>query len=296
MSSIVTLFHTLFTYPIFNALLLLYAWLGDFSLALVVLTVSISVLLLPLTLRQIRQGRITRRLQPEIQALRRRYASDRLAQTRALQELYKANGIRTSSTFLLLLIQAPIYSGLYFALNMILQAPLVADINRYLYPFVVHATSLPNLHLTWFTVLNATWHISLGAPDPTAILPLLTGLLTLLQTWLTQPLAAVEARDTMQHVSQNMQWLLLLLPAAMTVLIAWHFAAGLALYRVVSLLMNIGQQYIVSVWGGVPLKPAMAQEANSPVQQSALKTRSLAQQRKRRNRRHSNPNSSRRRK
>lgn len=42
MEFLATLFHTLFTYPILNALMLLYYWLGDFSLALVALTLSLS--------------------------------------------------------------------------------------------------------------------------------------------------------------------------------------------------------------------------------------------------------------
>ncbi|GLV55352.1 hypothetical protein KDH_21990 [Dictyobacter sp. S3.2.2.5] len=285
MSIIATLFNTLFTYPILNALLQLYSWLGDFSVALVALTVGISLLLLPFTLRQLRQARMMRQIQPQIQALRKQHASDHQAQAQALQELYKAHGIRTRSTFLLLLIQAPIYSGLYFALNMILQASSVSTLNDYLYPFVTHLATMPNLHLTWFTILNATWHISLGAPDPTAILPILTGVLTLIQTWVAQPLASVEAREGMQHINQNMQWLFFVIPAIITVVIAWRFAAGLALYRIVSLLMNIGQQYIVSHWGGNKVTPALAQ-ATGFIQQAEQRTQSQAPKPRRRNRRH----------
>lgn len=285
MSSIITLFHMFFTYPILNALLLLYSWLGDFSLALVMLTVGISLLLLPMTLQQLRQARITKQLQPQIQALKKQHASNHQAQAQALQELYKTHGIRTGSTFLLLLLQAPIYSGLYFALNMILQASSVSNLNGYLYPFVTQLTVLPNLHLTWFTILNAGWQISLGKTDPTALLPILTGVLTLIQTWLAQPLSSVEAREGMQHVSQNMQWLFFVIPAVITVVIAWRFAAGLALYRVVSLLMNIGQQYIVSHWGGNKVTPALAQVAG-PIQWTEQKAQSQAPRPRRRNRRH----------
>ncbi|GAC1566409.1 MAG: hypothetical protein NVS3B14_08430 [Ktedonobacteraceae bacterium] len=47
-------FNILFTFPIFNGLMLLYHVLGDFGLAIIVLTVLIRLILFPLTLRQLK--------------------------------------------------------------------------------------------------------------------------------------------------------------------------------------------------------------------------------------------------
>src|SRR5437763_14559517 len=166
MSFFAALFNTVFTYPIFNGLMMLYFLLGDFGLAIVVLTCVISLLLLPLTLRQLRHAKAMRALQPQITAIRQQYATDQYAQTQAIQALYQEHGIRPSSSFLSLLIQAPIYSGLYFALNTVLYAPSVDAINRIMYPFLFHFATLPNINLMWFTILNTSWHISLGIADP----------------------------------------------------------------------------------------------------------------------------------
>jgi YidC/Oxa1 family membrane protein insertase len=230
--------------------MVLYFLLGDFGLSIVVLTSVISLLLLPLTLRQFRAVKVMRKLQPQVTAIRQQYATDRLAQAQAMQALHREHGIHPSSSFLTLLIQAPIYSGLYFALNTVLHASSVDVINRVMYPFLFHFTALPNIDLMWFTVLKASWHISLGIPDPTHLLPLLTGALTLSQMRMAQPTSLAETRDALMHLSQGMQFLLLFNPVGITIVIAWQFAAGLALYRFVSLALSMMVQYFTTGWDG----------------------------------------------
>jgi YidC/Oxa1 family membrane protein insertase len=256
-SFFVALFNTAFTYPIFNALMGLYFLLGDFGLAIVVLTCVISLLLLPLTLRQLRLAKAMRGLEPQITAIRQQYATDRQAQTQALHALYQEHGIHPGSSFLPLLIQAPVYSGLYFALNTVLHASTVNTINHIMYPFLFHFATLPNINLTWFMLLNASWHISLGMPDPTHLLPLLTGIITFAQMRMAQPISLTEARDTLTLISQNIQFLLLLIPVGITIVLMWQFAAGLALYRFVSLVLSMLQQYFTTGWGSLWTLPAV---------------------------------------
>jgi YidC/Oxa1 family membrane protein insertase len=155
-----------------------------------------------------------------------------------------------------MLIQVPIYSGLYLALNMVLNASSVDTINNVMYPFLVHFISRPNANLLWFTIINASWHISLGLPDPSHLLPLLVGLVTFMQMRMAQPIPSlIETKDTLTHISQNTQFLLLLIPVAITIIIAWQFAAGLALYRFVSLMLGILQQYLTTGWGSLWVVP-----------------------------------------
>ncbi len=265
MNFLIALFNIVFTYPIFNALMLLYFLLGDFGLAIVVLTCVISLLLLPLTLRQLRHAKAMRALQPQITAIRQQYAMDRYGQTQAIQALYQKHGIHPSSSFLSLLIQAPIYSGLYFALNTVLYAPSVEAINRIIYPFLFHFSTLPNINLMWLTILNASWHISLGIPDPTHLLPLLTGLVTFAQMRMAQPISLTETRDALTHLSQNMQFLLLLIPVGITIVIAWQLAAGLALYRFVSLILTMLQQYFTTGWGSLWVSPVVRYANSAPL-------------------------------
>lgn len=272
MNFFVNFFNTVFTYPIFNGLMMLYFLLGDFGLAIVVLTCIISLFLLPLTLRQLRFAKAARALQPQIAALRQQYATDRRAQNHAIQVLYQQHSIHPSSSFLSLLIQAPIYSGLYFALTTVLHASSVDIINRIMYPFFFHFTTLPNINLMWFTILNASWHISLGIPDPTHLLPLLTGLVTFVQMRLTQPISPTETKEALAQLSQSMQWLLLIIPVGITIVIAWQFAAGLALYRFVSLTFTMIEQYFIMGWGSLWTRPVVGNTngTSSPAHQQLI--------------------------
>ena len=100
MSLISNFFNVVITYPIFNVLMLLYHLFGDFGLSIIVLTIAITALLLPLTLRQLQSMKATLALQPELAEIRRRHAQDLKAQHEATQELYKQHGISPASSFL----------------------------------------------------------------------------------------------------------------------------------------------------------------------------------------------------
>ena len=258
MSFFTDLFNSVFTYPIFNALMTLYHGVGDFGLAIILLTCIISVLLLPLTLRQLRQAKATRALQPRLAEIRRQHLNDRAAQTLATQALYKEYGIHPASPFLSLLVQVPMYSGLFFALSTVLHARSVTAINAIMYPFLYHFNSLPNINLMWFTILNSAWHFSLGYPDPTHLLPLLTGFFTFVQMRMAQPVALTQTRDTAIQLSQGVQLLMLLVPVGITIFFAWQFAAGLALYRLISLSFTVVQQYVMTGWGSLWVSPVVA--------------------------------------
>src|SRR5207302_5866232 len=82
-------FNLIFTYPIFNALMLLYRLIGDFGLSIIVLTLVVKLLLFPLTLQQLRSMKATQALQPQMAEIRKKYAGDQRAQAEALQSLYK---------------------------------------------------------------------------------------------------------------------------------------------------------------------------------------------------------------
>src|SRR5438552_2774588 len=233
MSLISNFFNFIITYPIFNVLILLYHLFGDFGLSIIVLTVAITAALLPLTLRQLKSMKARLALQPEIAEIHTRYPQDLKAQYEATQELYKRYGISTAASYLPLLIQLPIFTGLYFALNIVLNHATLAHLNSIIYPFLPQLSSIPNIDLNWFTMLNAAWHISLGVPDPTHILPILAGIVTFVQMRMSQPLALADVKDATMQLTQFMQFILPLIMVLITIFIGWQLAAGLALYRII---------------------------------------------------------------
>src|SRR5438876_6410467 len=258
MSLISNFFNVVITYPIFNVLMLLYHLFGDFGLSIIVLTIAITALLLPLTLRQLKSMKATLALQPELAEIRRRYAQDLKAQREATQELYKQYGISSASSFWPILIQLPIFTCLYSALNIVLNHASLAHLNSIIYPFLPQLSSIPNIDLNWFTMLNAAWHISLGVPDPTHILPILAGIVTFVQMRMSQPHARAGITDATMQLTQLMQFILPLIMVLITIFIAWQLAAGLALYRITSLLLNMIQQYFVTGWGSLLAVPRVA--------------------------------------
>jgi YidC/Oxa1 family membrane protein insertase len=258
MNLIVGLFNDLFTYPIFNVLMFLYHLFGDFGLSIIVLTVATSLALLPLTLRQLKSARASFALRSELAEIRRQHVRDLRAQQEAKQELYKQHGITQHSPFVPLLIQLPIFIGLYAALNIVLNHASLGDLNAIIYPFLPRLTAIPNVNLNWFTGLNSAWHISLALPDTSHLLPFLAGLMTFVQMRMSQPHAIAEIQDAMFHATQIMQFILPLIMVVISIFIAWQLAAGLALYRVTSLLFNMISQSFITGWGSLFTLPRLA--------------------------------------
>jgi YidC/Oxa1 family membrane protein insertase len=192
-----------------------------------------------------------RKLQPQLEEINKRFANDKVGRMEATQALYKEYHVNMVTPFFALLTQFPVFTGLFFALNTVLNANSLATINKLIYPFLFHFSHLPSLELTWFTIFNTAWHISLGYPDPTHMLPLLTGLVTFAQMRIAQPMDLATTRDAMMHMTQITQFVMVLLSVGLTVFFAWHFAAGLALYRFASLVLTMCQQYFTFGWGSL---------------------------------------------
>lgn len=262
MGQIGYLFNLIFTFPIFNVLMVLDRIIGDFGLAIIVLTLIVKLILFPLTLKQLKSMKATQALQPQLAEIKKKYAKDQKAQMDATQALYREYGMNPlAGSCLPLLIQMPVLFGLFYALSAVLRnAHTVADINKLLYPFIPKFSTFPNINLDWFTFLSSTWHFSLGAPDPTHILPILAALATFVQMRMSQPKpqpgAAPDATQTQMKMMQYISPL-------MVGFFGWNYAAGLALYWTVSSVFAIFQQYFVTGWGSLLVTPNLVSNKNN---------------------------------
>ena len=249
MGQIGTFFNLIFTYPIFNVLILLYRLFGDFGLSIIVLTIMIRLVLFPLTVKQLKSQKAMQAIQPQMAEIRKKYPKDRQAQYQEIQALQKAYGVRPLAGCLPLVIQLPILYGLFFALETVLRNATLASINNIIYPFLPHFQSLSqlNTNLNWFGFLGL--HINLGVPDPTHVLPILAGVATFIQLRMSQMQTANTAgsSDAMATQMKTMQYIMPLI----TVFIGWNFAAGLALYWTTSTIFAIVQQYLITGWGSL---------------------------------------------
>ncbi len=85
--------------------------------AIILFTILIRVVLLPLTLQQIKSQRAMQKLQPEIKALQKKYGNDREKVNQETMALYKEHGVNPFASCLPVLVQMPVFIGLYQVLR-----------------------------------------------------------------------------------------------------------------------------------------------------------------------------------
>jgi YidC/Oxa1 family membrane protein insertase len=253
------IFNDALTYPIFNVLMTLYHLVGNFGLAIIILTGIVFLLMLPLLHRQTKVLKAQQALQPEIAALKRKYPNDRVAQTSTQQQLFKERGIPLVPPIVPIIVQSLILAGVFFALNTVLRNANLSTINSIMYPFLYHFTAMPDFNLNWFSA----WPIPLGLPDPTHILPILAGIVTFVQIRMSQPPNLAETRETLQQASHITQLMLPLLIGGITIFFAWQFAAGVALYRLAYLVLSTLRQYFITGWGSLWALPNFATDIST---------------------------------
>ena len=117
------MFTALIVKPIFNLLVLIYALIPghNFGLAIILFTILVRILMWPLIKKQLHQAKAMRELQPELKRIKLAAKGDRQKESMMMMELYKEREINPFSSIGLLIVQIPIFLGLYSGLNRIVQ-------------------------------------------------------------------------------------------------------------------------------------------------------------------------------
>src|SRR5689334_9630029 len=97
------------------------------ALSIVLFTIFLRLLLVPLSLVQIKSQRAQMAIQPELKAIQRKFKGDREGLARAQMALYKERGINPAAGCLPLLIQMPILFGMYAAMSQLATVGLTLD-------------------------------------------------------------------------------------------------------------------------------------------------------------------------
>ena len=144
------MFTTLIVRPIFNLLVIIYALIPghNFGLAIIIFTIIVRLLMWPLVKKQLHQAKAMRELQPEIKRIKKESAGDRQKESLLLMELYKEKEINPFSSIGIVLLQLPIFIGLYSCLRRIVVDP--HNIIKFSYPFV--------RNLAWIKILAGDIH------------------------------------------------------------------------------------------------------------------------------------------
>lgn len=128
------LFQLLIVQPIFNALMLLYSIIPwhDFGLAIIIFTIILRFVMYPLIKSQLNQTKLMRKMQPELAKIKKNAKGDRQAEAMQQMELYKRYGIKPMRSVLVLIIQLPVFIGLYQVIRIIISLKSEV-ISQYLY-------------------------------------------------------------------------------------------------------------------------------------------------------------------
>ncbi len=101
------------TKPMFWSIDWLYHHVGNFGIAILLITVLIKLVFFPLANKSYASMAKMKAVQPEMAAIRERYADDKVKQQQALMELYKKEKINPLAGCLPILIQVPVFFSLY---------------------------------------------------------------------------------------------------------------------------------------------------------------------------------------
>ena len=196
-----------FASPLFWLLNQLHNIIGNWGWAIIVLTIIVKAVLYPLTNASYRSMAKMRAAAPKLQAIKEKYGDDRMAQQQAMMQLYKDEKINPLGGCLPMLLQIPVFIGLYWA--------LFASVELRQAPW-----------LGWIT--------DLSRPDPYYILPLIMAATMFAQTYLNPP-----PTDPMQAKMMK------IMPLVFSIMF-FFFPAGLVLYWVVNNLLTIAQQWYIN--------------------------------------------------
>lgn len=115
------MFDEIIVKPIFNALMFLYSVIpgGDFGIAIILFTIFIRILIYPLVRKQLHQTKLMRKLQPELAKVKKEAKGNRQLEATMQMELYKRYGVSPFQSIFILLVQLPIFIGLYHVIQII---------------------------------------------------------------------------------------------------------------------------------------------------------------------------------
>jgi YidC/Oxa1 family membrane protein insertase len=103
----------------------IYSVIPSYALAIILLTLLVRVVLIPLTVKQIRSMSAMQKIQPELKKLQQKYKGDRQKLNEEMMKLYREHGVNPLGGCFPLLMQAPVFIALYSVLRAAVPAPAI---------------------------------------------------------------------------------------------------------------------------------------------------------------------------
>ena len=182
----------------------IYGYVGNWGIAIILLTILVRIALFPIMERQFRSMAGMRKLKPEMDEINARFASDPEKKQAAIMDMYRRHGINPLAQLsgcLPVLLQMPVFFALYTSLS--------TNVELYHQPFTL-------------------WWQDLSAPDPFFVLPIAIGGLMFLQQKLTPTSMDPAQAKVMQFMPVMVTVFMLFLPAGLCVYMLTNSSLSMA--------------------------------------------------------------------
>lgn len=207
-------FFSIIAKPLVYLLQFFYGFVHNYGIAIILMTIVIKIVFWPLSQKSYKSMQQMKKLQPMMQKIREKHAGNKDAMNKEIVQLYKTYKVNPAGGCLPILIQIPVFFGLYQALLNAIE--------------LRHASFITHLPFTTDTI----WLADLSAKDPFFITPLVMGASMFLQQKMTPaPGDPTQAR------------MMMFMPVIFTVLFL-NFPAGLVLYWLTNNIISIFQQWL----------------------------------------------------
>lgn len=227
------------TRPIFWLLDFFGDSIGNWGVAILLLTLVVKALLFPLANKAFESMSAMKKLQPKMEELKTKYGEDKAKLQQEMMELYKREKINPLAGCLPILIQMPIFYALYKTLF------VTIELRHQPFALWIKDLSAPDptsiFNLFGLLPFEPTAVPMIGAFLGIGVLPILYGLAMWFQTKLNPP-----ASDPMQ------QQIMTMMPIIFVFLFA-SFGSGLVLYWLWSSILSILQQWYIMKRNGVSI-------------------------------------------
>ena len=229
----ISLFNTLFYYPLFNLLVVIYNLIPghDIGVAIILLTILIKLVLYPLSLKAVKSQKSLQDIQPKIEALKTQYKNEKEKLAAEMMKLYKEEKVSPFSSCLPLLIQFPFLIAIYW----VFRNGLTSDSLDIIYPFVYNPGQLNPIAFGF-----------LDLSQNNLILAILAGAA---QFWQVKMLSvkkpaiksqASKDEGMMAEMNKQMTYFMPII----TIVIGLSLPGGLMLYWMINAVFTVVQQYI----------------------------------------------------
>ncbi|MFD0916894.1 membrane protein insertase YidC [Pseudahrensia aquimaris] len=210
------------TKPLFQVMHWIYGIVGNFGVAILIVTVLIKIAFFPLANKSYASMANMKKVQPQLTAIREQYGDDKAAQQKAMMEIYKKEKINPAAGCWPVLIQIPVFFALYK---------------------VIYVT-IDMRHAPFFGWIN-----DLSAPDPTSIfnlfglLPFDVPLFLMIGVWplLMGITMFIQMQMNPAPPDPTQQMIFKWMPVLFTFMLA-TFPAGLVIYWAWNNFLSILQQ------------------------------------------------------